>query len=197
MAHSYLILAVIVGAIVFNAHSAKLSKKEDEQMVLKRTPACKNCHLQTPIFTLQKLILKMQRLILEFQSNYICNEMKATKSLEKILKDFQKNKTDYVVKRIPTLTYSSAAATCKKDGKELCPSYFICRDGKYPVGPVRIGNHWVPVKDDKNQWIQIGFQSHETTCELISTKHSRFPKWATTTIKVPWKGYIYCCSVAA
>ncbi|XP_046864156.1 uncharacterized protein LOC124458107 [Xenia sp. Carnegie-2017] len=157
-----------------NSFAANLSANEDKQMVLKRAPADQNFLLQTPILTLQTLILNMQSLVLKLQSNTKSNEKKTTKLLEKILKGLQKNKTDYVVKRIPTLTYSSAAATCKKDGKELCPSYFICRDGKYPVGPVRIGNHWVPVKDDNNQWIQIGFRSHETTCELISTK-TRFP----------------------
>ncbi|XP_046863986.1 uncharacterized protein LOC124457861 [Xenia sp. Carnegie-2017] len=195
MAHSYLILAVIVGAMVCNAHSAKLSKKEDKQMVLKSAPADQNFHLQTPILTLQTLILNMQSLVLKLQSNTKSNEKKTTKSLEKILKVLQKNKTDYVVKRIPTLTYSSAAATCKKDGKELCPSYFICRDGKYPVGPVRIGDHWVPIKDDYNQWIQIGFKS-QTPCQLHSLNNDRFPSWGTNTKKVAWKGYIYCCSIS-
>ena len=63
-------------------------------MVLQRTPADQN--LQTPILTLQTLILKMQGLILKLQSNNKSNEKKTTISLEKILKDFQKNKTGTV-----------------------------------------------------------------------------------------------------
>ena len=63
----------------------------------------------------------------------------------------------YVVKSVSShITYLSAKTTCKADGKQLCPSFVICRDGKYPVGPVRFGDHWTPVKDAYNQWLQIG-----------------------------------------
>ena len=55
-----------------------------------------------------------------------------------------------------SISYQQAASSCKSDGKELCNSKAICKDGKTPFGGVRSGDHWVPVVDSSNEWIQIG-----------------------------------------
>ena len=57
-----------------------------------------------------------------------------------------------------TVSYQQAAANCKADSKELCTSKEICEDGKTPnSGPIT-GDHWIPVKDSLNEWLQIGMK---------------------------------------
>ncbi|XP_046863701.1 uncharacterized protein LOC124457510 [Xenia sp. Carnegie-2017] len=100
----------------------------------------------------------------------------------------------YVVKSLSSdITYLSAKTTCKADGKQLCPSFVICRDGKYPVGPVRFGDHWTPVKDAYNQWLQIGNNGPHKTCILHSSV-GYLPSWGTQTSRYAFKGYVYCCT---
>ena len=53
-----------------------------------------------------------------------------------------------------SISYQQAASSCKSNGKELCNSKAICKDGKTPFGGIRSGDHWVP--DSSNEWIQIG-----------------------------------------
>ena len=55
-----------------------------------------------------------------------------------------------------TITYQEATSSCESDGKELCSSKVICKDGKTPYGGIKSGDHWAPVADSSNQWIQIG-----------------------------------------
>lgn len=55
-----------------------------------------------------------------------------------------------------TISYQLAVSNCKADGNELCSSKTICKDGKTPYSGVIPGNHWVPVADNYNEWIQIG-----------------------------------------
>lgn len=55
-----------------------------------------------------------------------------------------------------TITYRNALANCKSGGRELCTSKAICKDGKTPYQGVVSGDHWVPIKDSFNEWIQIG-----------------------------------------
>ena len=54
------------------------------------------------------------------------------------------------------ITYNEAASDCKSNGKQLCNSKEICKDGKTPVSGVVAGDHWVPVKDSSNEWLQLG-----------------------------------------
>jgi hypothetical protein len=58
-----------------------------------------------------------------------------------------------------TISYQQAISNCKLDEKELCSSKTICKDGKIPYSGVIPGDHWVPVADSFNEWIQIGKQS--------------------------------------
>ena len=55
-----------------------------------------------------------------------------------------------------TITYQEATSSCKSDGKELCSSKMICKDGKTPYEGIKSGDHWAPVADSFNEWIQIG-----------------------------------------
>ena len=55
-----------------------------------------------------------------------------------------------------TITYQEASSSCKSDGKELCSSKVICKDGKTPYEGVKSDDHWAPVADSFNEWIQIG-----------------------------------------
>jgi hypothetical protein len=58
-----------------------------------------------------------------------------------------------------TISYQQATSICTSDEKELCSSKTICKDGKIPYSGVIPGDHWVPVADSSNEWIQIGKQS--------------------------------------
>ena len=51
-----------------------------------------------------------------------------------------------------TITYQLAVSNCEADGKKLCSSKTLCKDGKTPFP----GDHWVPVADNYNEWMQIG-----------------------------------------
>jgi hypothetical protein len=53
------------------------------------------------------------------------------------------------------VTYSQAVSTCQSDGKRLCNSNEICINGK-PASGVISGDHWVPVKNAFNEWMEIG-----------------------------------------
>ena len=55
-----------------------------------------------------------------------------------------------------TTTYSGAMDICLQRNMRLCSTKEICRDGKTPYGGVINGNHFVPVSDNYNHWIQIG-----------------------------------------
>ena len=55
-----------------------------------------------------------------------------------------------------TITYQEATSSCKSDGKELCSSKMICKDSKTPYEGIKSGDHWAPVADSFNEWIQIG-----------------------------------------
>lgn len=45
---------------------------------------------------------------------------------------------------------------CWEDKMILCTSSEICRDGTTPHGGVIDGDHWVPISDNYNDWIQVG-----------------------------------------
>jgi hypothetical protein len=55
-----------------------------------------------------------------------------------------------------TITYQQADSNCKSDGKQLCNSNEICKNGKMPVSGVISGDHWVPVRNGLNEWMQVG-----------------------------------------
>ena len=57
-----------------------------------------------------------------------------------------------------TISYQQALMNCKADGKEICTSKEICKDGKTPEGGPLPGDKWVPVKDSYNEWLQIGMK---------------------------------------
>ncbi|XP_028412026.1 uncharacterized protein LOC114534753 [Dendronephthya gigantea] len=56
----------------------------------------------------------------------------------------------------PTTSYQQAVSKCTSYGKQLCNSQDICEDGKTPSGGPMQGDHWVPVKDSYNEWLQLG-----------------------------------------
>jgi hypothetical protein len=69
------------------------------------------------------------------------------------------------VTKVPkTLSYQQAVSNCQANGKELCSSKAICKDGKPYLGVIP-GDHWVPVADSPNEWMQIGKQSVSAECE--------------------------------
>lgn len=57
-----------------------------------------------------------------------------------------------------SVTYNQAVLNCKYNGKRLCNSKEICIDGKTPVSGAISGDHWVPINDNSNEWIQIGMK---------------------------------------
>ena len=65
----------------------------------------------------------------------------------------------FIVKSVTSsITYSQSVSNCQNDGKRLCNAKEICRDEKTPVSGEISGDHWVPINDDPNEWIQIGME---------------------------------------
>jgi hypothetical protein len=54
------------------------------------------------------------------------------------------------------ISYRQGSANCEADGKRLCTSKKICKDDNTPHGGPVYGDHWVPVRDSYNEWLQIG-----------------------------------------
>ena len=55
-----------------------------------------------------------------------------------------------------TVSYQQARTSCRNDNKDLCSSNEICKDGKTPHSGPLSGDHWTPVSDSQNEWLQIG-----------------------------------------
>ena len=68
-----------------------------------------------------------------------------------------------------TMSYQQATSSCKSDGKEVCSSKVICKDRKTPYGGIKSGDHWVPVADSFNEWIQIG----RNVCDILKRYSNR------------------------
>ena len=67
--------------------------------------------------------------------------------------------SQFVVKTVTSsITYSQSVSNCQSDGKRLCNAKEICSNGKTPVTGAISGDHWVPINDDSNEWIQIGME---------------------------------------
>ena len=67
--------------------------------------------------------------------------------------------TGFVLKSVSSsVTYDQSVLNCISNGKRLCNSKEICIDGKTPVSGAISGDHWVPINDDSNEWIQIGMK---------------------------------------
>ena len=65
----------------------------------------------------------------------------------------------FIVKTVTSsITYNQSVSNCQNDGKRLCNAKEICRDEKTPVSGDISGDHWVPINDDSNEWIQIGME---------------------------------------
>ncbi|CAB4019913.1 Hypothetical predicted protein, partial [Paramuricea clavata] len=86
-----------------------------------------------------------------------------------------------------------AISNCRSDEKELCSSKTICKDGRIPYSGVIPGDHWVPVADSSNEWIQIGNSPHRP-CVLHSTLGSK-PSWGLKNSVHNFKGNLYCCKI--
>ncbi|CAB4024572.1 Hypothetical predicted protein, partial [Paramuricea clavata] len=89
------------------------------------------------------------------------------------------------------ISYQKGLAKCQADGKGLCTSKTICKDNKTPYSGPLSGDHWVPVKDSYNEWLQIGKAPHKP-CTLHSQLGSK-PKWGMTTSSHSFKGILFCC----
>ena len=90
-----------------------------------------------------------------------------------------------------TITYNQAVSACTSDGKRLCNSNEICNIAGTPVSGTVPGDHWVPVKNTFNEWIQIGNSPHKP-CILVSQLRSK-PNWGVVAVKYNFKGYLFCC----
>ena len=67
--------------------------------------------------------------------------------------------TGFVLKSVSSsVTYNQSVLNCISNGKRLCNSKEICIDGNTPVSGAISGDHWVPINDDSNEWIQIGMK---------------------------------------
>ena len=61
------------------------------------------------------------------------------------------------VEKVPkNISYQQAILNCARDEKELCNSKAVCKNGRTPYSGVIPGDHWVPVSDSSNEWVQIG-----------------------------------------
>ena len=65
--------------------------------------------------------------------------------------------SDVTLETLPnTITYDDVAINCWSDQRRLCSSKEICKNGNTSLWGVVAGDHWIPVMDSPNDWIQIG-----------------------------------------
>lgn len=104
------------------------------------------------------------------------------------------NAVGFYDKLVANMTWAHAAEHCESVGKRLCTETEYCPHGKgHPPRPgIQIGESWVPVSDESNQWLFVG-SDMQKTC----TNHRNLlgfpPAWGTTAEMKTFKGNVYCC----
>lgn len=86
------------------------------------------------------------------------------------------------------VTHSSAVTACTLQGGQLCHTHDICPGGDISGGPALsalVGEHWAPVGDKADDWVQIG-SAGAPTCDNWLSK-ARLAADSST------KGHVYCC----
>nr|XP_039263125.1 uncharacterized protein LOC120339116 isoform X1 [Styela clava] len=95
-----------------------------------------------------------------------------------------------------TVTWNTAKTFCHVTGKKLCRTNELCpsnRGGRQMIHDAIPGDHWVPVLDGSNKWMQAG-DSRRFTCHTHTETHGGgMASWGTSNSPAPHKGYVYCC----
>lgn len=100
------------------------------------------------------------------------------------------------------LTWSAGDAYCRSIGTQLCARSELCRldgsatapFGRY-VGEQESRDMWVPVRDETNNWVQIGSKVWQT-CSLhteLSGEMGVIPSWSEHAGGYGWRDSFFCC----
>eukprot|EP00854_Cymbomonas_tetramitiformis_P008428 gene8428-10014_t len=67
--------------------------------------------------------------------------------------------------KVEDISYDSAVKFCKSKGKELCCKSQICPNGKKPFFEPGVDDNWTPIRDNHNDWLQVGRDTNmQRTC---------------------------------
>ncbi|KAK3258441.1 hypothetical protein CYMTET_32527 [Cymbomonas tetramitiformis] len=98
--------------------------------------------------------------------------------------------------KVEDISYDSAVKFCKSKGKELCCKSQICPNGKKPFFEPGVDDNWTPIRDNHNDWLQVGRDTNmQRTClrnqELYGVEG---PDWGLDAEK-GWslKTHVTCC----
>ena len=62
-----------------------------------------------------------------------------------------------IMKTLPgSMTYNDGREACRKINKRLCNSGEICPEQDLLIGKIFTGDHWVPVAEKDDKWMQVG-----------------------------------------
>lgn len=92
-----------------------------------------------------------------------------------------------------TITYDSARAFCSSvEGGSLCPASLLCGEVSPLFNPVA-SNHWVPIGDSDNNWVQISDRQSVPLCTDYLGRIGATPTWGRDGSSRSWKGLLACC----
>ena len=98
-----------------------------------------------------------------------------------------------------SITYAFAKAHCASNQMRLAYGRELCNKG-VPSTPVLAGDHWTPVGDKDDDWVEVG-NSNKRNCwshdgpvlqGLLKTGKYGAPKWGRTATSKPWKDNVFC-----
>lgn len=94
------------------------------------------------------------------------------------------------------MTWDYAQRACLARDRELCSARAVCSHAGKPIGGARKGSMWVPTRDARNTWVQIG--DVEGMCEPFSSKDAAGadgvgPSWGNQHMARTDRGELQCC----
>lgn len=92
------------------------------------------------------------------------------------------------------IVYPNAVAFCSLKGKRLCRKNEYCPKGKIRGG-LRPGEAWAPIEDDVNEWIAVGQDNRDRSCQTYQSIMGEKPEWGATLESDGVLGHIQCCDI--
>ncbi|CAK8673612.1 unnamed protein product [Clavelina lepadiformis] len=104
-----------------------------------------------------------------------------------------------------TLTYDTARQHCIDNGADLCLKSDICINYVPAIIGIQDGDHWTPVRNGYNDWVEVGNDNDPDGKGRVCFRHNELysaPRWGTTPGPCPpWnprkicdiKSHVFCC----
>lgn len=98
-----------------------------------------------------------------------------------------------------TTTYTDAVSICASYGGRLCYRAEYCPNGyaggENPYGGKKSGDQWAAVKDQVNNWVEVG-NGGWPSCQLhteINGGSYGLPSWSTNSTAQSFRNWVLCC----